>query len=115
MTAACIIALGLLPAQSTALSITLFAATGFFGATFPIIIAHARGFFPPHLIGRGVTLMNLFGIGGVSVMQFASGRLYAATADTGPAATPYAMIFLFFGIALLIGTAIYAFTRDAPD
>ena len=115
LTALCIIALGLMPSQSAALSITLFAATGFFGATFPIIIAHARGFFPAHLMGRGVTLMNLFGIGGVSIMQFASGTLYNATANTGTAATPYAMIFVFFGAALLVGTTIYAFTRDAPD
>ena len=94
------------------LSISLMAAIGFFGATFPVIIAHARSFFPAHLTGRGVTLMNLFGIGGVGVMQFASGRIHAATAG-GPPTAPYGAILGFFAAALLIGVMLYALTRDS--
>jgi hypothetical protein len=45
------------------------AGVGFFGATFPIVIGHARAFFPPHLMGRGVTLVNLFGIASVGLAQ----------------------------------------------
>jgi len=95
-------------------SVALMAGIGFFGATFPVIIAHARSFVPPHLVGRGVTLMNLFGIGGVGVMQFASGKIYIAT--LGPdTTTPYIAIFGFFALALLVGVLIYALSRDSRD
>ncbi|MEO0503961.1 MAG: MFS transporter, partial [Pseudomonadota bacterium] len=96
------------------LSIALMSAIGFFGATFPVIIAHARSFFPVHLTGRGVTLMNLFGIGGVGVMQTISGRIHTATAGGDPTA-PYTAILGFFAIALALGVMLYAFTRDSRD
>jgi hypothetical protein len=55
----------------------LFALIGIFGASYPIVISHGRSFLPAHLTGRGVTLLNLFGMGGAGVMQFASGPVYA--------------------------------------
>ncbi|WP_299139246.1 MFS transporter [uncultured Tateyamaria sp.] len=100
--------------RSATLSIAMMAAIGFFGASFPVIIAHARSFFPAHLTGRGVTLMNLFGIGGVGVMQFFSGQLHTAYAGGAPAA-PYTAIFVFFAVALAFGVAIYALSRDSTD
>ncbi|MCB1313988.1 MAG: MFS transporter [Sedimentitalea sp.] len=100
--------------RSVLLSVALLAAVGFLGGSFPVVIAHGRSFFPPHLVGRGVTLMNLFGIGGAGLMQFASGRLHTAMAG-GPVAAPYAAIFGFFALALLTGTLIYLFSRDSMD
>ncbi len=100
--------------DSVILSVALCAALGFFGATFPVMIAHARGFIPPHLAGRGVTLMNLFAIGGVGVMQFASGPLHYAASGAGIQAG-YVAIFAFFGVSLLLGTLIYLFSRDSVD
>ena len=91
--------------------IALMALVGFMGATYPVIIAHARSFFPAHLAGRGVTLINLFGMGGIGLMQFLSGRLYDAVPDS-PASLPYQAIFAFFGGSLLLGVLIYAFSRD---
>lgn len=100
--------------HSVMVAITLIALLGFLGGSFPVIIAHGRAFFPPHLVGRGVTLMNLFGIGGVGVMQFASGRLHEHMSG-GPIAAPYAAIFAFFGLSLLLGTLIYLFSRDSME
>ena len=97
------------------LSIGLIAAIGFLGGCFPVIIAHGRAFIPPHLVGRGVTLMNLFGIGGVGLMQFASGRIHTQMADSATATAPFVAIFAFFGGALLLGTLIYLFSRDSLD
>lgn len=108
------IALALIIEQGATLSIAMMALIGFTGASFPVVLAHARSFFPAHLTGRGVTLINLFGIGGVGVMQFASGRLHTATAATGTA-MPYAIIFAFFGGALLLGCLVYLFSRDNVD
>ena len=79
-----------------------------------MIMAHGRGFFPPHLVGRGVTLLNLFAIGGVGLMQFASGRVYAGFVGDDPSA-PYVAIFAFFALSLAAGLAIYLFSRDNAD
>ncbi|WP_127114693.1 MFS transporter [Shimia sediminis] len=95
-------------------AIALMAAVGFCGASFPVIIAHARSFFPPHLTGRGVTLLNLFGIGGVGVMQPLSGKLHGAMADSAPVLA-YQTLFVLFGLLTLVGVAIYLFSQDRTD
>lgn len=95
-------------------AIALMALAGAAGASYPLVIAHGRAFFPPHLAGRGVTLMNFFSMGGVGLMQFLSGRLHTATQGGDPA-LPYQAIFLFFGLSLAVGVAIYAFSRDKMD
>ncbi|MFO7758956.1 MAG: MFS transporter [Roseovarius sp.] len=100
------------PDQSLALSVTLLAVIGFSGASFPVLIAHGKAFFPANLAGRGVTLLNLFGVGGVGVAQFASGPLHAAAASAGPLAG-YVAIFALFGLAMSLGLAVYLFSRDS--
>ena len=96
------------------LSVALLAVIGFLGAYFPVIIAHGRAFIPAHLVGRGVTLLNLFVIGGVGLMQFITGRLHTTLADGDPTA-PYTVIFGFLALTLLIGTVLYLFSRDSMD
>ena len=100
------------PQGNLILSVALPAAVGFFGASFPVIVAHGRSFFPAHLAGRGVTFLNLFAIGGVGLAQFATAPLYAAAAGGGPLAG-YSAVFAFFGLALLIGLVVYLFSRDS--
>ena len=95
-------------------SVALCAALGFFGGSYPVIMAHGRGFFPPHLAGRGVTLLNLCSIGGVGVMQFISGPLHNAASSRGVEAG-YAAVFLFFGLSLLVGALIYLFSKDSTN
>lgn len=92
----------------------LLAAIGFFGSSFPAIMAHGRSFFPPHLVGRGVTFLNMFGIGGAGILQFTSGRFHQAM-EAGAASqeAPFAALFLFFLVPLLIGLVLYLFSRDA--
>jgi len=103
-------------AQGAWAAIALFAAIGFFGSSFPLIMAHGRAFVPPALAGRGVTLMNLFGIGGVGIFQTYSGTLYAGQISTGtPQTDAYHAVFLFFALLLTAGLAIYAFSRDRID
>lgn len=99
------------------LTISLIAMIGFFASSFPVMIAHGRSFFPPHLLGRGVTLMNLFGIGGVGVMQFVSGRIHEQVSETaGTSVTaPYIAVFGFFTVSLAFGLVIYLFSRDSMD
>ncbi|ASM73782.1 MULTISPECIES: MFS transporter [Roseobacteraceae] len=111
LTAAAVLALWAMPQPDLWTAVALMCAVGLFGASFPMMVAHGRSFVPPHLTGRGVTLLNLFGIGGVGLMQFVSGRLHA-DAQGGDVAAPYAAIFGFFGLALVAGLALYAFSRD---
>jgi MFS family permease len=93
----------------------LLALVGLAGASFPVMIAHARPFFPEHLTGRGVTLMNLFGIGGVGIMQIVTGRLMTFWQDTKGDSEAYASLFGFYGIAMCCGLAIYVFSTDRTD
>lgn len=108
----CLIALALLPLSGFWATAVLFAGIGFFGSSFPLLMAHGRSFVPPHLLGRGVTLLNLFGIGGVGVMQLASGAVHRA----GPGgAASYQLLLVFFTVPLIIGLVIYLFSTDRTD
>ena len=84
------------------------------GSNYAVTVAHARGFFPRHLIGRGVTLMNFFSIGGSGVMQFLTGGVVSATASQGPAAS-YSALFGFYALVLAVAITIYLGSRDAPN
>ena len=97
------------------LTVALLAAVGITSGTFPVIIAHGKAFFPPHMVGRGVTLLNLFGIGGAGLMQVWTGRLHAAAEGAGPVTAPYVTILAFLAAMLAAGTLIYAFSRDSLD
>ncbi len=110
------LALFLWPDRGLWFGAAMLAAVGFFGASFPMVMAHGKAFLPAHLTGRGVTLMNLFGIGGVGIVQMATGPLHAAVAtDAASAAAPYSVLFGFFGLLLLAGLAVYLFARDRTD
>lgn len=92
--------------------IVLMCAIGFFGSTYPAIMAHGRSLLPRHLVGRGVTLLNLFSIGGVGIAQFATGRIYAGTAHTADPALPYFYILCFFALLMAAGLLLYLFSTD---
>jgi MFS family permease len=86
---------------------------GLAGGAYGLLMAHARAFFPPHLLGRGVTLMNFFTIGGVGIMQFATGAVVSAAAEPSDPGGPYAALFGFYFLLLAAALAIYLFSRDA--
>ncbi|WP_299880752.1 MFS transporter [uncultured Sulfitobacter sp.] len=103
------------PTRSLLLSATMMAATGFFGANYAVLMAHGRSFLPPALIGRGVTMLNLFSIGGVGVLQVLSGRVYRSALANGAAPTEaYVAVFTLFVASLALGLAFYLFSRDSP-
>lgn len=114
VTLACLVALWAMPAAGPGLSVALLAAIGFFGASYPMVMAHGRAFLPAHLVGRGVTLLNLFGIGAAGLAQWATGKIFAATPAVPPEA-PHAAIFLFFAGMVAVGLAVYVFSRDRTD
>lgn len=104
------------PQQSALFATLMFVGIGLCGSTFPIVIGHARALFPPHLVGRGVTLVNLFGIASVGIAQEVTGRLFAANeAAAQPAVQGYAAVFAFFAVAVALGLVAYLFSRDRTD
>ncbi|WP_347267072.1 MFS transporter [Paracoccus sp. (in: a-proteobacteria)] len=107
--------LWLAPDASAGLSIALLAALGVVGASYTLLMAHGRAFLPPHLVGRGVTFLNLFSIGGAGIMQFGSRPVYRWAHAAGTPAEAYGTLFLFFLIPLTLGFVLYFLTPETPD
>ena len=97
--------LSFLSELSYSFAIICFTLIGFFGMSFPVVVAHGRSFVPIELSGRGVTLMNLFAIGGVGILQVLSGFVFDSTGDFG------AVFFVYF-VLILTGLAIYLWSKD---
>ena len=115
----CLIAiagLAFIPQMTFGLSVLLFCLLGFFGMSYPLMIAHGRSFSPEHLTGRCVTLLNMFAIGGAGLFQFLSGRIFRFTLDTQDSShAAYNAIFLFYASSLFLGLVIYLKAKDRLD
>lgn len=110
--AAMLTILWLNPVPGLFASTLLLSAVGFFGMTYAVCITHGRAFIPPALMGRGVAFLNLLSVGGVGLMQLATGPIFEAA---GGGMAGYRSLFATFALALLAGCAIYAFSRDSRD
>lgn len=108
-------ALWLFAAESLALSVTLLSLIGLSGAFYVLLISHGRSFLPPHLVGRGITFLNMLSIGGTGLLQFGSRPVFDWASAQGSPAHAYATVFLFFTIPLAIGWGLYVLTPEAPN
>lgn len=113
-TLAVMAALALAPDAGQGIAVVLLALVGLSGAGYPLLMAHGRAFLPPHLVGRGVTFLNMLSIGGVGILQFASRPVFGAASAAYPPATAFALLFGVFMIPLAIGFALYLLTPEAP-
>ncbi|NND91994.1 MAG: MFS transporter [Granulosicoccus sp.] len=100
------------PLPGLATATVLFIVIGLCGTSYGVVMAHGRAFLPADLIGRGVTLINFCSIFGAGLLQFLSGRLVAAQADTS---SPDTYQILFGSYAVLLGAAllVYLGSKDA--
>jgi Na+/melibiose symporter-like transporter len=112
MTALCFALLGLgnLPLWA---AIAVMGLLGAFGMTYGVLMAHGRSFVPDHLLGRGITLLNVLFIGGAGLLQPVSGAMMTAM-QARPPAEAYALLHLGFAGLLVAGLAIYLFAQDRP-
>ena len=93
----------------------ILALIGGLGMTYGVLMAHGRAFFPDHLLGRGITLLNVFFIGGAGLLQPLSGAMVTAIKAAGTSDTQaYAAVHLLFGGVLAVATLIYLFAQDRP-
>jgi hypothetical protein len=92
-----------------------FAAIGFATAVIPVALAHGKALLPPHLIGRGLTVLNMASMGGVFLSQTISGMvigLFPVGADGAYPLMAYRAAFGLQAIFLLAGSAIYLWSHD---
>lgn len=78
----------------------------------PILVAHGKELFPQHLVGRGITLLNLANMGGVFVMQMSTALVMGAWGPkiaTQPLpAEAYRTMFVVIGVAVAAAVACYS-------
>ncbi len=109
------IALGLLPALGVAAASAMLIAIGVFGLTYTLLLGHGRLFFPDHLLGRGVTLLNFLAIGGAGLMQVATGQAMDRMLAGGMTqSAAFAAVHLMIGAAVGAALIPFLFARKAP-
>ena len=93
-----------------AASLTM-ALTGACGMTYGVLMAHGRSFFPDHLLGRGITLLNVLFLGGAGLLQPLSGAMMKAMAGAPPEQA-YGRLHVIFACLIIAALAVYLFSRD---
>ncbi len=85
---------------------------GLFGSAASVQTAHGKAFIPVHIMGRGMTLLNFFSIGGVALMQFASGKVVEHWTIEQVPVTGFSALFGFYALFLGAAITIYMFSKD---
>ncbi len=77
---------------------------------------HCRAFFPDHMVGRANTMMNLFGVFGVFLMQWGTGLIVDLFPSDLGIAEPiaYRLVFLLVGVMTAVGVWYYSKSDDSP-
>jgi MFS family permease len=92
-----------------------FAVFGLASAYFPVLIAHGKALFPPHQVGRGLTVLNMGSMGGTFLVQAVSG-LVIELFPTGPygvyALDAYRTVFALQAGFILLASLAYFGSRD---
>lgn len=111
----CVFVLAIWTASSLFLTTAMLILCGFAGMGYPVLMAHARQFFPPHAVGRGVTLLNFFSVGGVGVMQWTTAAIIRDETIQNTPIHAFQTLFWFYAICLTIVLAIYLAARERPE
>ena len=91
-----------------------FAVLGFSTAVIPVLLAHGKAMFPPHLLGRGMTILNMASMGGVFLSQSISGaviELFPAVNNAYPLAA-YRTVFALQALFLIGVCVVYLGARE---
>ncbi len=94
-------------------------AFGFIFGFSPLLTAHGKSLFPERLMGRGLSLMNIAGIGGVFLQQTLTGGLIAlfpVELALGARVYPpeaYRAVFGFLAVELCLALTLYMRVRDS--
>ncbi|MGE0023875.1 MAG: MFS transporter [Hyphomicrobium sp.] len=111
-TAAGFVALWLWPGDALTSALIALALIGLAGLNWGVLMAHARSFFPEHLLGRGITLANFLCMAGAGIIQVLSGERVGFLKATSNAETAYASLHLSFGLVLLGAVVLYMLAAE---
>jgi MFS family permease len=87
---------------------------GFFCAFTPILVAHGKALFPPHITGRGLSLLNIGTMSGGFTTQWLTGLAVKAIAGSATIYPPSAFQAAFAMQAMLLAVATLWYCT-APD
>jgi MFS family permease len=100
---------------STPMLVVWFAAFGFLAAFGPVLIAHGKALFPPHQIGRGLTILNMGVMGGTFLVQAVSGfviDLFPTAPDGAYALAAYRWVFALQAGFIVLASLCYLGAHD---
>jgi MFS family permease len=108
-------ALSFIPALSLKVAVALLIGMCLITAYSVTIVAHGRSLFPDHLVGRGVTTVNMAQVSGLTVLPLITGVIVGAFPAQGAAAPEiaYRAAFGTIGALLALGLLIYLTAKDA--
>lgn len=89
-------------------------AFGLVSAYTVVLISHGKSLFAPHLVGRGMTVLNMGTMGGVFVSQLVSGAVIDLFPSPGGvyALDGYRAVFALQAVLLALACAAYARVRE---
>ncbi len=106
-------ALAYFPLSGVFVTTILFILVCMLGLSYGVMMAHAKAYYPPHLLGRGVTLMNFFSIGGTALIQLISGYVYGNSIVADQPVAGFENLFWFYAILSAVVVLIYLLSSDA--
>jgi len=114
LTAAALLILAVFGKLPIAALVLVLASLGFSSALTPVMMGHGKTLFPTHLIGRGMTLMNIGTMGGVFLSQAVSGaiiEMFPAPAGVYPL-DAYRLVFAVQAAFVLVAWIAYLGARE---
>lgn len=83
----------------------------------PLLVGQARAMFPPQLVGRGLTLLNLATMGGVFVFQFLTGAVieFMSPNQTVYPLVAYQAAFALMAVLLAVSIGCYLWAKDRAE
>ena len=115
-TCAVLAALAARPDMPTPIAVTLLVLLATAAAYGPVVVSHARTFYPEPLAGRGVTTANMAQLLGCALMPIGTGLIPGLypVGPSGYAVEAYRWIFAAIAMMLLAGLLVYLRSRDVP-
>ena len=110
----CVGAFVVAPGLSLTSATILFTLMGILNGVTVVIFAHGRSIFPAHIVGRGMTALNIGTMGGAAFQQVLTGYAMSAVTPIGQQPDEFAYR-LVFGIQALLLLAALLFYLRVPD
>ena len=106
-----LVALAVIPSPPLWLAVGLLVLLCFVNAYGVVVMAHGRSLFPAHLLGRGITLLNICPVFGLAGLPIVTGVIIAAFPVQGTARPEIAYQCCFGVIALALAAGLFCYLK----